>query len=605
MNEHISVWALGSIVPTAGLVFAVHLMAYAALFSGHGLATAETVAAVFLVISLVGYYVVVKRYPQNPAPEDRPGDSPPERSPRLLQVPVLVVTAMYIIFLVDALTRYPTGYDGRHYHLPLAVTWMQTGSLDLVVGFMHRSLPENAMIIPMLLFSARLERLVTLINVPNGLLLAGLVYGLTGTLGVGRGGGIAAVCVALSIPIVVFQSFSSYIDLYSAVTWLGALLALTWAGRAADDRKRRSLLVLAGLAGGLALGCKSTFLVLIPLLGMVAMAVEWIRPQDRRVHSLHPLRNVVLFGVATLICSGFWFVRGAVRADNPLYPVGVKIGDREILPGFTGDDWFPRRSLQMKVGRWWDYPWTETKYAGTGDIYGVNNGLGAAYATFVPVGVLAAFLATVTRRPREAMQKWRVVYLLLVLTGVVLLLTVFHEVPRYILPQILVAVPLAALLIDRLIARFPRLTIILLTLTLVTTAAVAALSPTRSFLGRVRDHTWGRAAFYQIPSFIDDFAPGTRILNLAQPPMTYPLLGRQLANEVISGPHWAVLLDGETISAEILHKHHIDYIYVREPWPDDWPDDLPAEKVYDDSETRRLLTTPATRVYRVDINPNR
>lgn len=81
--------------------------------------------------------------------------------------------------------------------------------------------------------------------------------------------------------------------------------------------------------------------------------------------------------------------------------------------------------------------------------------------------------------------------------------------------------------------------------------------------------------------------------------MTYPVLGCNLSNDVISGVHWLALLAGDTISARTLRDHGIEYIFVREPWPDDWPDDMPLEKIFDDTETRMLMTTPATRVYRV------
>ena len=601
VRDRVSVWALGSILPAGGLVFAVHLPGYVSLFSGRGLVTPEPVAVIFLLITWAAHRVVARRFPQPAKPRDPEQPSFESGAFKLARLPVLVVAAMYGAFLLDALTRYPTGYDGLKYHLPVAVGWMQTRSMDLVAECdVLQALPENAMTVPFLLAFVKAERLIALMGVPGALLLAAVIYGLTRAINVGRVGSIAAVCVAMSIPMVVFQSFSSYIDLYAASSWLAALLALVWATKAPDDGQRRGLMFLAGLSAGIALGSKSTFLVLVPMLGLVAMVVEWIRVRDGDGDRARPIRNAVLFGLAALICSSFWFVRGTVQAGNPVYPLAVKVGEREILPGIDpGNDWFTRRPLAARIKRWWAYPWKETKYSGTGEHYSVNNALGAAYAAFVPLGIIAALLAAVRPRPRDPSERWRLVYLLVALSGVVLLLTSFHGVPRYVLPQIVLAVPVAAVLIDRLIARYPRYTFVLLTCALLITAAIASLSPIRSFLGRVKDNAWSRAAFYEIPPLIDKLEPGTRVLNLALPIMTYPVLGCNLSNDVISGVHWLALLAGDTISARTLRDHGIEYIFVREPWPDDWPDDMPLEKIFDDTETRMLMTTPATRVYRV------
>ncbi|MBU0718006.1 MAG: hypothetical protein KJ749_07145 [Planctomycetes bacterium] len=599
IEERASRWALGSILPTAGLVLSIHVLAFVSLFSGRRLIIPEAVAVVYLVIAGGARYLTSECQPAPSTPHDSSAGSKMFGKVGALWLPIVIIAALYTVFLIEALTRYPTGYDGLHYHLPLAVRWMRAGSIDLIYGYMHGSVPDNAMLVPLLLAFAKLERLITLFNVPNVLLLAAVIYGLARALDAGRNAALAAVCVTLSIPIVVFQSFSSYVDLYGAVAWLTSLLALTWAARVDDHRARRGLIVLAALAAGVALGSKSTYLVIVALLVPIAAAVEWIHREDNLNRWRRAACHAGLFAAIALGCSSFWFVRGIVQAGNPVYPVAIQAGDTEILPGFSADDFFPRRDLATEVKNWWHYPWTEEKRSGSGETYSVNNGLGAAYAALVPVGVLAAIAGVLRTGLRDPAAKWRLVYLLLAVTAGALLLTAFHEVLRYVLPQILIAVPLAGALVDRMLTVARRWTIGILTIALAATAAAAGLSPARAFLGRIRDDAWTRSTFYQIPALIDDFAPGARVLNLAPPSFTYPLLGRHLANEVISGPHWAVMLAGQPISAAALHEHRIDYIFVREPCPADWPDDLSVEMVYDDSAVRVLPTTPATRVYRV------
>ncbi|MCH7925556.1 MAG: hypothetical protein IIC51_08495, partial [Planctomycetes bacterium] len=362
----------------------------------------------------------------------------------------------------------------------------------------------------------------------------------------------------------------------------------------------------AGLAGGVALGCKTTYLVLVFFLFVMAVAVEWIRRPSPSESRRMPLRNGLIFGLAALVCSAFWFVRGAVSAGNPIYPLAVTIAGQTVLPGFTDDDWFPQRTLSTKIGRWWSYPWTERKYAGSGETYSVNNGLGAAYATLVPIGMLAALATFFRRRPRSDEDKWLLVYLGLVLLGVGLLLSVFEEVLRYVLGPVLIAIPVSAVMLQRLVKEHPRWTSAVLNTAIAVTVAIAILEPARALVTRVHDGSWSRSAFYQLPDAIDTFPTGTRILNLAQPQLTYPLIGSRHQNEVISGPQWLTITDGAGMTARSLVEHGIDYVYLRQPppgrpWIDaDWPHDLPVDLVYDDSALNTTMPTPASRIYRVD-----
>lgn len=605
VQDHLTVWVLGTIAPTAGLVASVHLVAFTAMLSGRGLVSPAPVLLLYFLAVWITHHVVRRRLPTIVREELESKTLTEPIDWRIAAFPVAAIGALYLVSLIEAATRFPTGYDGLHYHLPMAVGWMQTGSLDLVVGQMHRSLPGNAMLVPMLLSFAGGEKLIALMNVPNGMLLGACVWGLCRALKLTRTISCVSVCIALSVPIVVRQSFSSYVDLYAADCWLLSLLALVWSTRADTAKKRMGLIVLAGLAGGIALGCKPVYLVLVFFLGLIAVAVEWIRRpatfESRRTH----LRNGLIFGLAALVCSSFWFVRGAVQAGNPVYPLAVTIAGEKILPGFTDGDWFPNRTLATKIGRWWSYPWTERKFAGSGETYSVNNSLGAAYAALVPIGVLAALATVFRRRPQSAEDKCLFVYLVLVLLGVGLLLSVFEEVLRYVLGPVLIAVPVAAVMVQRLVKGHPRWTAAVLHIAIAVTVTIAVLEPARALVARVQDSSWSRSAFYQLPDVIDTYPPGTRILNLAPPPLTYPLSGSRHQNEVISASQWLTIMDGEGMTARLLVEHGIDYVYLRQPptgrpWIDaDWPPEFPVDLVFDDSATNTTKPTPASRIYRV------
>ncbi len=597
------------IVPTATLIASVHLLALASLLLGRGWTTLPAVAVVSMVVTC-GLTLCHRRIP--PAtPDVEPPTCADETLPRYWYIPPAILVGVYAVFAVDAATRYPTGYDAMYYHLPVALRWMREGALNVELGFNYLSHPENGMIVPFLLASAGFERLICLAHLPKAVLMALSVAGLARSLGVGKAGTIAAACIALSVPMVIFQSFSGYVDLYAASHYLAALLAVCAASRL-PGRSRRHVLVIAGLSAGIALGSKITFLVMVPMLVLVVAGMGWLDGRTVGTCRSRPAASVAIFAAATLVCSGFWLIRGTVQAGNPVYPLGVAIAGKQILPGTMADEVFPRRPIGVKLGRWWDYPWRETKYSGTGYPYSVNNAVGAAYTAFVPVGVVAAGLILWRRRRRpghadpgdddqasERARRWLAVYLLITLSGAVLLMTVFREMLRFVLPQLLLAAVVAALLIDQLSRRYPRTVCAVLSLALLTTGLVAAYRPAHDLAVRVRDGQWDRAGFYGIPALVDELPAGAQILNLADPMMNYALAGRSLTNVVIDPNVWKRKLCPDGVSAAALREHGVDYIYTRAPFSAGWPVSLPVSVVYDDSDIPPLHDVPATRIYQV------
>jgi hypothetical protein len=513
-------------------------------------------------------------------------------------LPVLIVLGVYAVFFGEALTRYPSGYDGLNYHLPVAVRWMQTRAIDMTPGLPHQSMPENGSIAASLLAFAGWERLVTIVHAPEAVVAALALFVLARAIGLSRRGAVMTTCVAMSIPMVIFQSLSGYIDLFAMVAWLCALVALVYATRVQDQRARLGLLIMGGLAGGVALGSKTTFLVLVAMLVGFAAAIEWIKPAIAEASARRAARNALIFGLACLTCSAFWFVRATVRTGNPVYPLQLCIAGKEILPGVPVEEYHLPRPFEEKIRRWWNYPWRETKYTGTGYPCGVNNGLGAAYAAFVPLGVVAAGWTACRRRPRGPTEKLRLLFLVAALTGLALHFTVFVMMLRFTLPLNLLAVVVAGVFVDRMLHAFPRATVSIATIGLVVTAAVTTLKPVHSLMGRLKDGRWDRAWYYQIPEVIDELESGARIVNLALPNLNYPLLGGDYQNHVIYPPEWE-LMTGGTMSAGALLEHQIDYVFVREPWPEGWPEDLPVALIFDDTHGRALASTLPTRIYRV------
>src|SRR5438132_3742711 len=134
--------------------------------------------------------------------------------PASVRIGAAVIAACYGVFLLNMLASYPTGTDAISYHLPVAVRWLQDGSLRIPSSReWHFSLPGNAELSMMTLLGTGWQTLATLPQLLSALLLAGASYSVARTLGAGTSAAAAAVLVLLSVPIVTFQAFSGYIDL--------------------------------------------------------------------------------------------------------------------------------------------------------------------------------------------------------------------------------------------------------------------------------------------------------------------------------------------------------------------------------------------------------
>lgn len=603
---------LAAIVPAAALLAAVHLLALVALFFTVPVVTLGGTTILFCLIVLCLVLLIGVRSPvRNSTPDE--GASPGSAhvgSVSPLRWSIAIVAGTYALFGIEALTRFPTGYDGLKYHLPVAVSWVRTGKLDLVFGDIYYSLPENGMVVPFLLASAGWERALSVFNIPNGLIVMGCVYGLARAIGAGTVGAVAATCIAGSVPLVLFQTFSSYIDVYGAAAWMSALLALVWASRVHDLRARHGLLILGGVAAGIALGSKSTYLVhvalLVPIAGWIghtAQARLKCETMESPCHNMaraariEAIHAVGLFGLAVLVCSSFWFIRAAVQTGNPLYPFGITIGGTEILAGFNAADHVPARSWSRKLAMWLFYPWRETNYAGTGYDYGVNNGLGAAYCALVPAAILFVMLRGWGAGRGQGRGSWTRIFLLLTLGAPILVMTAFTEVLRYTFPLLLVGVVLTALLVDRLHGAFPTATRRMLTVALGVTCVIALLAPARALAGKWRDGLWEREWQYQIPKVVNDWPVGSRVLYVGPPDLIFPFMGANFRHEVIHENVWRARYGNDEVDRAALERAGIDLVILRDEWPADWGLGPPGELIFDDTHHRTLPTTVVTKVY--------
>ncbi|MGH8584276.1 MAG: hypothetical protein ACREWG_16190 [Gammaproteobacteria bacterium] len=476
-----------------------------------------------------------------------------------------VVGACYAVFLVNLLVSYPTGTDALSYHFPVALRWLQEGSLRIPGSKQWQfSLPGNAEVPMMILFGTGWQALATLPQMLGVAVLAAGSYRIAIRLGAAHGGAAAAVVILLSVPMITFQAFSGYIDLFGAA-FLVAAVALFLSRYDGFDQPPPRRIFLArlgvcGLACGIALGTKPTYYVYAAAFWSAAVCVLGLERFRHRI-PLKAVAAVMLVGLA--IPSVFWFGRAVYATGNPLYPLQVEVMGHAIFDGYTqtqigtvaGDSQFVRSRAE-----WIIYPWTEWKYSGSS--YGTGTGLGAAFAAFVPLGLVMA-IGGMALRKGNGRKPMLIFTAILFAMGVVWWFTLGRML-RFAIPLIAFSCVASAPLLDYLMKRRRTATGLLLVLSLGTTCLISSFQPVHSFMGRARIWNWTRAVYYGVPAIVDTFPNGSCVLNAAEYTASFALAGKRLSNRVIT---W--FERPSVLTSEFLQQRGVDYVVKAGPKDDE------------------------------------
>jgi hypothetical protein len=572
------IWALLVLVPVqavaalqiAGWVVVMHLWALAAI----QVAILAGVAWLFLRSPLrdaatVPDGIESKRRDaaaRSPATGASPTRQPDTRSPipAYLWIGSGVLVCSYLVFAANLLSSYPSGWDALTYHLPVALRWLQSGSLRIPpsLGWQY-GLPGNTEIGMMLLLSTGWQALVPLVNIFALVVLALSTYIIAAQLVSGnRIAAYTAMLVMLSLPIVEFQAFSAYVDLFGTA-FLAAALALfvssrenetpSIAGQRFHPRSKK-LILLAALACGVSVGSKPVFWVYAAVFCLVA-AVVLLRES---IHASSELAKVLgLVVVGALLPSIFWFGRSFEATGNPLFPMQVKIGEHVLLKGFapsqiTGNE-FSDKFVHRRA-EWMIYPWTEWM-RNPGDQlipYSEGSGTGAAFAAFVPLGILFAAYRIFTGQSRAL----AAVLLAAAMGLAVVWWVMLQRMPRFGLPLLVLACVLTAPLLEFLQNYKRSAFLVLLTICLIVTGAISAFVPLRELGAHMRSRAWSRCRTYAYPCVVDALPAGTTLLNNT---------GIQEANFMLAGSHLSnhVIADFDVpnpITREFLRQRHVDYV---------------------------------------------
>ncbi|MFL5780527.1 MAG: hypothetical protein ACJ760_04370 [Thermoleophilaceae bacterium] len=266
-----------------------------------------------------------------PAPELRPLDELRAWWAALPLAPRLTAGALAGVWAVCQawLLRHPTlGFDSVIYHLSEAVVWVGSGhpgATDAVI----RTLPVTSYPITDEVFASWSMGLAHSFVPVSFLVPAQIVLlGLSATCGL-RALRVPALPRALAtaalvcLPAVIAWQSNGALTDPAALAWLVACAALC-----AAARERPLLLAPAIVAGGLAIGTKTTTAILTA--AVLGWALWTLRAR------LGPLwRPLALATVLAVGAGGVWYLRNLVDHGSPLWPfVAAPWGDR--LPRATG-----------------------------------------------------------------------------------------------------------------------------------------------------------------------------------------------------------------------------------------------------------------------------
>lgn len=509
-----------------------------------------------------------------------------------------IVVLVYLLFAVERLTGFPASWDSVRYHLPVAADWLGKGSLGLGPDpHYYEAIPANGDLFSLVALATGWTSLSEAWNLVS---LAATVSGacvLARVIGVSRPGRAVTGLVVASLPIVLFQSFSAYVDLFVAGFLVAsvALLAHLFTGGAptGDSDARHRLLavvVAAGLACGLAVGAKATAW---PTGLLVAVAgVGWIlfgkTPSSRRAGLL------VAFGLAVAAPCVFWFARNWAATGNPAFPMELTLLGHQFFDGTSpavltqdaGDS-----DTMGHLFRILTYPWSEVK--GAGYPFTVGDGLGPAFATLVVPGVLYTVVAGLGavagsegRQGEGRTARNRLALAAFVAVLAVLWWTALTPVWRFALPWLILACVLAGPFFDGLRRSVPRLAGPLVVACFLVVGAASALPVARSLAHRTLHSEWSWSAYYHLPAEYSQLPVDATVVNAdvdQEGWNNFSLLGPELRRRVI--PDWETerrLRSGDRLAACGV------YVVDRAPFQLDTGSDGPG-----DTSLRLLVETEA------------
>lgn len=578
-------WIVGSIVTTTVLVTSWHILGVVGQASHQPMVHVLPLAGIVILM-----YLAVRRWCQPVAMSE--GDAAPgamgwpsvwpwwRLKSRAGRWSLLVGAGVIGMFLFESMLKPPQGWDTLVYHLQLAAKWFQTGTLEFFQESWKFQMPSNAELFPLLLMFGGQERLLPFTYVPFALLCSIVVYGFARRFGATHDWACLSAVGFGTMPIVLHNTLDLYVDMFVAYGWLCAMYVLYVAFErepSQEDSTIPVLIVLAGLAFGLALGAKY---ILVPMLLMMASICAGgvfffvgsrTRPIADRVARAGYL--VLVFALSSLVPSCYWYFRNWLATGNPMHPLRFSFGGAKLVNASIGalyeriTFFGPEMEYDSdcidsgahSISSWLISPWKDCWYAG--DHFSSNWGFGPVFTTFIPVFTLVGVLLVVASVLRSRRLP-NVTYPLLV-AGMIACYWWFYvfNMLRTLFPVIGILFAVMAYGMSVMSRRVQRVAGVLFLVAMALNGVLVVAKPIRSLSMHAHRGDWSRSSFYGVPNIVDALPPGSVLLNASHELKNFPLFGRKLQNHVVTD---RVLLEPNlvtVINETLLNKYGIDYLY--------------------------------------------
>ncbi|HEV2292905.1 MAG TPA: hypothetical protein VGR35_03565 [Tepidisphaeraceae bacterium] len=219
----------------------------------------------------------------------------------------------------------PTADDALTYHLPAAVQWLQTGRIELFPTWFFN--PANtysplggSMFMAWLIAPLGNDALVRFVQVGPLLLLFLVLLEIGRLLGARTPTAALVATAAVMMRSFVNQVITPKDDVFLTVFCVAAVMSLA-AARAEEKWSPWR----AGVAVGLLLAMKYTAIFSLPILLLMA---------DVPLRTARWRRGGMLIALAiVLLLAGPWYLRNAMLAGNPLFPIDLRVGGVPLLRG--------------------------------------------------------------------------------------------------------------------------------------------------------------------------------------------------------------------------------------------------------------------------------
>ena len=222
------------------------------------------------------------------------------------------------------LARPPLNGDDLGYHLPFAVTWLQTGNLFATHAPFWFYPGASELLVFWLLAPFRNDLFISLQNWPFLALALVAIYTLARRAGLSIAWGIYAALFFLGIRALHFQLNSQNNDVVLAALFLAAVSMLL----VYDRTHIVGSLALVGSAMGLMMGVKYNGAYYVALL-----LVTYVLLVARRQPLSQTVKHLLLMIAIAGVLGSFWYVRNWMIAGNPLTPLRIQFAGRVLFPG--------------------------------------------------------------------------------------------------------------------------------------------------------------------------------------------------------------------------------------------------------------------------------